>query len=206
MPIDVDDENIYKDQIVSQQGVSLTTGFIIHSRVFWASLGDGGNLRDRLNRLKYMLDCIPQELRQWGTGEGKFACMRANLHVTHLWLQSILLDQVENVEWAEREDIARQLLHVLHGIPQESLEPNGLHLVSFPNVASLLTPKTYKVRDVAVSLLACPFEPHEEPARRASEYLREFTNILSRLDGSEVLNTLSLQSWVDTDRAGRAGW
>jgi hypothetical protein len=60
--------------------------------------------------------------------------------------------------------------------------------------------QTYKVRDVAVSLLTCPFESYEEASKRASEYLRDFTNKLSRLDASETMNTLSLQSWVDTDR------
>jgi len=53
---------------------------------------------------------------------------------------------------------------------------------------------------VAVTLLACPFDSQHEVARRAFGYLREFTDILSRLDGSETINTLSLQSWVDTGR------
>jgi hypothetical protein len=33
--------------------------------------------------------------------------------------------------WAEREDICRQLLHVLHGISEIHLEPNGHPLVGF---------------------------------------------------------------------------
>lgn len=49
-------------------------------------------------------------------------------------------------------------------------------------------------------MLACPFPPENPASIRAQEYLREYTEILSRLDGSERLNTLSLQSWVDTDR------
>lgn len=86
--------------------------------------------------------------------QGQHEIMRANIHVTHLWLQSLLLEQVdvivqENViagagaavgaeevsaslkaNWAEREDICRQMLHLLHSIPYVYLEPNGLYLVS----------------------------------------------------------------------------
>ncbi|KAF9879159.1 hypothetical protein CkaCkLH20_03392 [Colletotrichum karsti] len=141
---------------------------------------------------------------------GQSEIMRANIHVTHLWLQSILLEQVDVVlqesaigpaaamgaedvaaalkaNWAEREDICRQMLHLLHSIPYIYLEPNGLYL-------------TYKVRDVAVTLLNCPFDAHERPARRAAEYMRDFTRALSRLDRSEIVNTNSLKSWVDVDR------
>lgn len=60
--------------------------------------------------------------------------------------------------------------------------------------------QAYKVRDVAVTLLNCPFEPHTRPALRANEYMRDFTRALSRLDRSEIVNTNSLRSWVDVDR------
>ncbi|KAJ0119935.1 hypothetical protein J7T55_000785 [Diaporthe amygdali] len=143
--------------------------------------------------------------------QGQAEIMRANLHVTHLWLQSLLLEQIDVVvqgnvigsastvtrseevlvslkaNWAEREDICRQMLHLLHSIPHVYLEPNGLYLA-------------YKVRDVAVTLLNCPFEAHTPPARRAVEYMRDFTRALSRLDRSEIVNTNSLRSWVDVDR------
>jgi beta-glucosidase len=75
---------------------------------------------------------------------------RVNLHITHLWLQNFLLDRMDGViqemdssrlqpstamshlkiNWREREDICRQLLHILHSIPHPYLEPNGLFLVS----------------------------------------------------------------------------
>lgn len=85
--------------------------------------------------------------------QGQLEIMRANIHVTHLWLQSLLLEQVDVViqekvigsaggaagaeevstslkaNWAEREDICRQMLHLLHSIPYVYLEPNGLYLV-----------------------------------------------------------------------------
>lgn len=233
--------------------IALTTGFIVHSKVFGTALGPwapaagaprrsepcqcqrasnkAGNiahLHDRLYELKYVLDVIPGPLRQWaqatnlpsnydGAAAGaaaslttdlqeqvvqiQFATMRANLHVTHLWLQSIIIDQLDALEgtensdnrtrrllWDQREEICRQLLHVLHTIPESALEPNGLHLA-------------FKVRDVAVGMLACPYGDEELASRRAAEYVRELTAILSRLDRSERINTANSQSWVDTDRA-----
>ena len=185
MPLEVDDEMILENGTTSQPttALSLTTGFNLHSRIFWAALLSPRPrdspaskkeycycvrskepllqleyLKDRLYDLKYMLDDIPPQLRQWATGDdddapcsscpeqarilkAQFASMRANIHVTHLWLQSIIRDQVDallarqstppdpRLAWSEREDICRQLLHVLHGIQLIHLEPNGLHLV-----------------------------------------------------------------------------
>jgi hypothetical protein len=197
MPLEVDDEMIFEHNVLPQpeDQISLTTGFNIHSRVFWAALKsphgneaqtlmpESGNflrsrdptlqlvhLKDRLHDVKYIIDDIPSELRPWdaiwlddsssGTPESRkilkaqFASMRANLHVTHLWLQSILLDQIDilllnkssattddsnkndlKLRWHDREDICRQLLHVLYGIPEAYLEPNGHHLVQIqPNM------------------------------------------------------------------------
>lgn len=57
-----------------------------------------------------------------------------------------------------------------------------------------------KIRDVAVSLLSCPFEESDRVALRANEYLHRFIEILCRLDKSELLNSLSLQTWIDTGR------
>ncbi|CAH0046305.1 unnamed protein product [Clonostachys solani] len=142
---------------------------------------------------------------------GQFEIMRANLHGTHLWLQSALLDQIDIIlqdmskrpdlsqserdchlaalkaSWSEREDVCRQMLHLVHSMPHAHIEPNGLYFA-------------YKVRDVGVALLNCPFEAYEPPARRATEYMHDFTRALSRLDRSERMNTSSLRSWVDTDR------
>ncbi|KAF7533338.1 hypothetical protein G7054_g7177 [Neopestalotiopsis clavispora] len=185
-------------------------------------VGNVTYLHERLYELKYALDIIPSPLRQWAQATNppsnrdgaaslaadleehvvqiQFATMRANLHVTHLWLQSIIIDQLDAMEgtdtsdnrtrrllWDQREEICRQLLHVLHTIPESALEPNGLHLA-------------FKVRDVAVGMLACPYGDEELASRRAAEYVRELTAILSRLDRSERVNTTNSQSWVDTDR------
>lgn len=191
MPAEVDDEAIFENlvQPQAQSKLSVTSGFNIHSRLFWAALipltpKESPNnefpysnvlgaakpslklehCQDRLQDLKYMLDGCPVELRQWKTEveivessiserrdnhirKAQFEAMRANIHVTHLWLQSIIYDQIDtlpvvgpdrgstglhNVKsfWNEREDIARQLLHVLHNVPEIHLEPNGHHLVS----------------------------------------------------------------------------
>ena len=157
IPVDIDDEQIFENEIGPAQSFPLTTGFNIHSRVFWASLGHSeredspADARSRLHSLKYMLDTIPRELRQWPSlshSTKQIASIRANLHVTHLWLQSILLDQLEGeqVQWAEREDISRQLLHVLHNIPHESLEPNGLHLVRLTFLFHLIASLTDLMR------------------------------------------------------------
>lgn len=83
----------------------------------------------------------------------QFRIMRANLHGTHLWVQSALLDRIDvtlheqahrlgtesnhdaltaslKASWAEREDVCRQTLHLLHSIPYAYQEPNGLYFVS----------------------------------------------------------------------------
>jgi hypothetical protein len=198
MPIEVDDEMIHENFVHPQppDELSITAGFTVSSKIFWAGLSsldppdsEGAKVqycncvrskrpdlelkhfKHRLYDLKYMLDNVPPQLRQWATVrddaeddhgldlakqkqkrilKAQFESMRANIHVTHLWLQSIILDQIDalrlrepNLEslglappgskelWAEREDICRQLLHVLHGIPEIHLEPNGHHLVSY---------------------------------------------------------------------------
>ncbi|KAH7134618.1 beta-glucosidase [Dactylonectria estremocensis] len=279
IPMDLDDEWILENSILSPPSpavspstpgtqsqpaspLGLTSGFILHSRVFLKSVQEAispgycdwerrhtpevrlSRLRNLLLEIRYMLDDVPGPMRQWAsTGDrpsdashppegrpamsaydaqptgkvdlnakalpGQVEIMRANLHGTHLWVQSLLLDQIDVLlqkisqkqdasdaasysaalksSWTEREDVCRQMLHLLHSMPYAHLEPNGLYL-------------TYKVRDVGVTLLNCPYEAHERPARRAAEYMRDFTRALSRLDRSEIVNTSSLKSWVDVDR------
>jgi len=193
------------------------------------------HLHSRVLELKYMLDSAPWYLRQWGSRSeddghdglpvqmdirerkilnSQFATLRADIHTTHLWLQSIIMDQADALslipnglspawpdgthfgskfDWFAREDICRQMLLLLCSIPESSLEANGLVLV-------------YKVRDVAVSLFECPFKEAEQPnnvvgpATRAKKYLQDFTEKLRQLDKSETINGISLQTWVDTDR------
>ncbi|KAH7028914.1 uncharacterized protein B0I36DRAFT_290164 [Microdochium trichocladiopsis] len=190
-------------------------------------------LREQHHRLMSMLDSIPpiyqpqnhhqqHGLQRESTATIQRDAIRANIHVTHLWLQSMLLDQIDAIvttdqqeepsvtspdqhqhqqpimttpaegSWDEREDICQKLLHVIHSISFSGLEVNGSALV-------------YKLRDVAAPLLACPYPAQEDRGRRVAEYVREFSAILTTLDGSEMPHSLSLQSWVDTTSHRRVG-
>ncbi|KAH6695132.1 hypothetical protein F5X68DRAFT_272596 [Plectosphaerella plurivora] len=155
--------------------------------------------------------CCPRDHRppEADIVRGQHEITRANVHVSHLWFQSFLLDKLDEVvqeaddtgvqdprmqtlleaNWREREDVSRQLLHVVHSIPHAYLEPNGNNL-------------NYKIRAVATSLLNCPFTLDAHMAQRATGYVREFIKVLSYLDHSEVVNTDSLETWVDRDRVG----
>jgi hypothetical protein len=132
------------------------------------------SLKERLQHLKYMLDTVLPAYRPWSKSavavnstisieqvnktKTQVESIRANIHITHLWIQSMLLDQIDTlvgrplqestspsisyslsslrtedyVLWEEREDICRQLLHLLHSLSQPAWEPNGLSLVSTP--------------------------------------------------------------------------
>jgi hypothetical protein len=249
MPLGVDDEFISEYEVVTDASTQpcLVTGFIFHSRVFWAAIrspcptqedlcpcvrskdqrAQVSYFQERLNCLQNLLTDIPPFLLPWeSTGENfntnatdekakiigsQMASLRANLHVTHLWLQSLILDQLEAAQshqrsqpsvtsldqpstaldqrllWIEREKLCRQMFFILFNFPRISLEANGLHLAN-------------KVRDIAASLLACPFHPDDPISKQAAEYIQLSTDVLSRLDSSESMNTMHLQTWVDTDR------
>ncbi|EEY17462.1 conserved hypothetical protein [Verticillium alfalfae VaMs.102] len=189
-------------------------------------------LKALFQRYKYSLDALPSHMTQWGpssiydsgpstpaansVSRAQAETTRANIHITHLWLQSFLLDQTDGIvqamaaaagggsgggddetwaahqlasSWAEREDICRQLLHVLHNIDGFHLEPNGNSL-------------TYKIRGVATSLLNCPSLLGESVSQRAAGYVREFTKVLAFLDLSEIMNTDGVDTWIDKDRLG----
>lgn len=250
MPLEVDDEFIFEHEVLMPPVPTscLTTGFNIHSRVFWAAIRSPhpknglaepcacvraqdtdvrlAYLRDRLQCMQNLLHDVPPSLRLWEVSgnslqdlasdefsallRSSFESMRVNIHVTHLWLQSLLLDQLEasqaaqglsaadspglntsladtRILWRTREELCRQLFFLLYNVPELNLEINGLHLA-------------YKVRDIASAMLNCPFQAGEPEAERAAEYIRLATEILSRLDTSESVNTMNLQAWVDTDR------
>jgi len=128
-------------------------------------------LRMRFERLKYSLDGVPEMFRPWAplTAEEpktsyavdhKFhrqcEIMRANIQVTHLWLQSNILEEIAagttsespvnrsythpnsevQILWSAREDICRQLLNILHNISRDNLGPNGFMLVRIACVPS----------------------------------------------------------------------
>lgn len=115
----------------------------------------------RLEKTRPVLDHLPDELRPWSSNSepslvdsstdavlfSQYESMKANIHVTHLWVQSILFERYvacrqtsstsnpaidcpsEERIWEMREDICRQLLHLLNNISQANLEPNGHFLV-----------------------------------------------------------------------------
>ncbi|KAJ5767217.1 uncharacterized protein N7511_004833 [Penicillium nucicola] len=256
MPLDVEDEFIFEYEVLTPTSNKpcLVTGFILHSRVFWAAIRslrpdptmdepcpcvraknpdmEVVYYQNRFHGLKSVIENIPPSLQQAWTpndeeinsgdtsdAEGsmsplQFSSIRANLHVTHLWLQSLILDQLDAAQshrqrqfaaggldqetadldqralWMERENICRQLFFILFNFPPLSLDANGLHLVN-------------KVRDITASLLACPFHPADPLSKQAAQYIQHSTEILSRLDRSEGMNTMHLQTWVDTDRLWR---
>ena len=138
-------------------------------------------LKERLCELRYMLDDIPTQMRPWAVfGEagssvtasenivhGQFASMRANIHTSQLWFQSLVLDQLDALvetetargsalplsivsdhnsksAWKEREDLCRQLLHLLHGIPEVYLEPNGNALVRLLKTRTDITNSSHR--------------------------------------------------------------
>jgi hypothetical protein len=185
MPASVDDEFITSDGILpcseALAATSMTAGFIIHSRVFWAALNSPGpnsctcnhqknaverlsSLKDRLHQLKYMLDSVEPAFSPWGNKPSdpedvtniQREAIRVNIHLTHLWAQIMLLDQIDSINneqisltsptgssstvspgavpgffsWDEREDVCRQLLYLLHSFSRSGLEANGTSVVS----------------------------------------------------------------------------
>ncbi|EKJ71684.1 hypothetical protein FPSE_08130 [Fusarium pseudograminearum CS3096] len=172
------------------------------------------SLREKLHHLKDILGSILPIYRSWNKSDITAVpfdpddianiqrdTIRANIHATRLWLQVMLLDQIDVVgsqsgestglrdlaSCDEREYVSRQLLDLLNSLCQPSLELNGLGLV-------------YKVRDVAVSLLSSLHDYSEERTCRVTADLHEFSRLLSVLDVSEQCNLLNLQSWIDTSR------
>jgi hypothetical protein len=118
-------------------------------------------LQDLQHEYRYILDNLPPGMRQWELGPEASApggapvelsllqlgIAHANLHVSHLWIQSHLLDKIDGVldeldlppsyrhdmlmaNWREREHVCRQLLQLLRNTSEVYLEPNGNFLVS----------------------------------------------------------------------------
>lgn len=119
-------------------------------------------IQARLRELRYILDDLPIELGPWQSlrapriygklRSSQYENMRANIHVTHVWAQSLLLERLVSLSeastqstspedtledgpsraaiWDMREDLCRQLLHLLSNVSQQNLEPNGAPLVS----------------------------------------------------------------------------
>lgn len=112
------------------------------------------SLEDKYEELRFMLDKCPLRLQPLtppidstsssrGVLDIKMKTLRTNIHGTHLWLQCMILDKVTGcdstirrfpqpdpkTDWYTREDIDRQILHVLHSLSDDSIQPNGYHTV-----------------------------------------------------------------------------
>ncbi|KIW12745.1 hypothetical protein PV08_07931 [Exophiala spinifera] len=240
IPAPVDDEFITTSGILpcaeALETGSLTAGFNINIRLFCAAIERQhtscfccsnedarvrlDSLNDQLHNVKYMLDTLMPPHSPWNrkvtNGDEIETIQReillANIHITHLWVQSAILCQIDAILseqtglpyppkldrteppevtinstlwlWDKQEDVCRQMLQTLRSFSLSALEPNGISVV-------------YKARDMAVPLLACPFDADDKRGRRAREFLREFCSFLSILDGSKTVHTASLRSWVD---------
>lgn len=178
LPVEVDDEHITTNCICPQPSdvSSITIGFNVNCRIYWDSVVPPSvipgltictseaekkllSLKARLQRVKYALeDDGHPKLGQWSVArrgddsdvlESQWESMRANVHIGHLWLQSVLFENIVNLTpsmsanqshfnvlvhsqmlWNEREDICRRLLNILYNISQVNMEPNGTALVS----------------------------------------------------------------------------
>lgn len=107
----------------------------------------------RLRKLKYLLDDLPSQLGTWkdqqvGTQDDElrylqYEILRANVHVTHIWAQSVLFERLVTLcndsadetysadrIWDFKEDLCRQLFYVADNISLEGLRANGMALVS----------------------------------------------------------------------------
>lgn len=167
-----------------------------------------------LDKIRYVIDDLPPEFGPWHSNAqggpeirdeitfGNYESMRANIHATHLWAQSILTERLidcnhrvpqdeedSRLVWSLREDLCRQLLQVLYNIRQSNLEPNGCIL-------------TMKIREVASTLLECPFEEQSHVARRARSYISKFVDLLARLD-SNPEPAMELSLWNNLDSQPR---
>lgn len=214
-PLEVDDEYISEDEILSQpeDKTPVTAGLSMLSRMYYLAISatlhvkvemqatispstadepqdiDRRNvvtklatLKETFQKVKYLSDEVNQDFNEWPksvessssceashSSQGplirQFEIMRANILVSRLWLQSVILEEIvalstrnmtkaelqgdweEQIQvlWNEREDICRQLLYTLRNFSYADLEPNGASLVcavTHLNTCPLTTQKT----------------------------------------------------------------
>lgn len=111
---------------------------------------------ERLHRLERSLDHLPPELAAEPISDGcpattslrqsQYDTLRANIHVTHLWAQNIMIEFILGLSASNlhgsallqakeccsrmQENIACKLLRFLGTLPKVDLLPNGIVLVS----------------------------------------------------------------------------
>ncbi|KAI5236748.1 hypothetical protein E4T43_08425 [Aureobasidium subglaciale] len=143
----------------------------------------------RLVKSSHVLDDLPLQLSAWSSSgtasDPQFETMTANIHVTHVWVQNLLLERflaaqaadssakidscTQRLVWDMRETICRQLMDILNNISESNLKPNGYVLIG-------------KARSVAAGLLDCCPEGDDTTIERARTYLQNYADILARLD------------------------
>jgi hypothetical protein len=167
VPHDVDDEHITAESISPQHGnlPSLVTGFNAEKSllkcILWTTEEETAHATsydiDSLSEaLTYVLDDLPPALDLWQTSHvttessgpslrsSQYEIQRVNIHATHLWARTLLLDRrIASLTAASptagfhrpvietKEDLCRQMLHLLLTSRVSSLEPNGHVLVGF---------------------------------------------------------------------------
>ncbi|RDW95118.1 hypothetical protein BP5796_00881 [Coleophoma crateriformis] len=148
-----------------------------------------------MQSLENVLSDIPEDLKLFSpmntssTRAQQFEIMKANIHITKLYLQSWILDRCpippsgrpgsrsglsppENEQWnISREEIARQLLQVINICSQSTLESHGTSMV-------------VKIREIAATLLdrEPPSQAVLDITQPSQHYIARFLDILAALD------------------------
>ncbi|KAI4853971.1 hypothetical protein E4T44_00503 [Aureobasidium sp. EXF-8845] len=174
----------------------------------------------RLIKATQILDNLPPHLSSWALSRSStdphFEIMTANIHVTFVWIQNLLLERLIAVKEADattdqdlayhqillklRDGIWEHLMSVLNNISEANLKPNGYVLVcclyymsSIEIRALTMFFQIVKARTVAASLLGCAPEGGGTRSHRERAYLQNFADLLARLDESYCNdNTLAL--------------
>ncbi|KAH8669750.1 hypothetical protein BGZ60DRAFT_40262 [Tricladium varicosporioides] len=161
------------------------------------------NKQSIMSNLSNIINDLPPSLRDLSppqhshnesetTYTRQFQIMKANIHITRLYLQSSILESFTsspaptssssldpgtpskgaNQLWQSREDICRQLLEVLNYCPLQTLESNGSSMI-------------VKIREIAATLLDNEDDDGvyiSEVAERSKRYVQSFVEILAELD------------------------
>ncbi|KAF2644815.1 hypothetical protein P280DRAFT_443859 [Massarina eburnea CBS 473.64] len=126
----------------------------------------------------------------------QFDIMRANIHITSLYIQSSILEACSNAFtnpqsdscsvspgaepsspghtprtqlWVFRKSIARELLEVLRFCSSRTLEANGSSMI-------------VKIREIAATLLDSDLEVKSDREEQSRQYVAQFADILANLD------------------------
>lgn len=125
---------------------------------------------------------------------GQFEIMRANVHITGIYIRSTILEmclnKLQTIDrsaspgrtpdakqldiitaqlWQMKESLARELLDVLSISSSDTLESNGSSLIQ-------------KIREIAATFLDYGDAQLRDIERRSREYLEQFAEILANLD------------------------